>query len=167
MQERRQRLGRPGAALLALGLALALLPCRALPDTPARVQASGETSRQKANTMQIRLTINDKTLTASLDDNPTSRDFAALLPMTLRLEDYAATEKISTLPRKLSTAGAPAGTTPAIGDIAYYAPWGNLAIFHKDFAYSKGLIKLGRIDAGIERLSAPGPVTVTVERSEP
>jgi hypothetical protein len=37
-----------------------------------------------------------------------------------------------------------------VGDIAYYAPWGNLAIFYKDFGYSRGLVKLGRLDSSIE-----------------
>ena len=44
----------------------------------------------------------------------------ALAPITLTLDDYAGTEKISNLPRKLSTAGAPAGSDPSVGDIAYY-----------------------------------------------
>jgi hypothetical protein len=96
-------------------------------------------------------------------DNATSRDFVSLLPISLTLKDYAATEKISDLPRKLSTEGAPAGSDPSVGDIAYYAPWGNLAVFHKDFHYSSGLIKLGKIDSGIEALNVPGPATVTVE----
>ena len=112
--------------------------------------------------MKIRLTVNGKTMTARLDDTPTGRDFLSLLPMTLTLEDYAATEKISYLPRKLSTAGAPAGTDPSVGDITYYAPWGNLAIFYKDFGYASGLIRLGRIDSGIEALSVPGNLKVTI-----
>ena len=49
--------------------------------------------------------------------------------------------------------------------IAYYAPWGNLAIFYKDFRDSRGLIGLGRIDSGIEALSAPGSLEVTIERA--
>jgi hypothetical protein len=49
------------------------------------------------------------------------------------LKNYASTEKISYLARKLSTEGAPAGCDPDVGDITYYAPWGNLAIFYKDF----------------------------------
>lgn len=114
--------------------------------------------------MKIRLTINGKALTATLLDNATSRDFLSLLPMTVTLEDYSATEKITYLPRKLSTAGAPAGSDPSVGDIAYYAPWGNLAIFYKDFGYSRGLIQLGRIDSGVEALRAPGALKVTIER---
>jgi hypothetical protein len=69
---------------------------------------------QDANTMKIRFTMDGKELaTATLKDNATARELVALLPITLMLEDYAGTEKISYLPRKLSTAG----------DISYYAPW--------------------------------------------
>ena len=120
---------------------------------------------QDANTMKIRFTMDGKELaTATLKDNATARDLVALLPITLTLEDYASTEKISYLPRTLSTAGAPAGSDPSAGDIAYYAPWGNLAIFHKDFRYSKGLVLLGRIDSGIEALKASGSLKVKIER---
>jgi hypothetical protein len=52
---------------------------------------------------------------------------------------------------------------PSIGDIAYYAPWGNLAIFHKDFGYSSALVKLGTIDSGLDRFNAPGSLKVTIE----
>ena len=114
--------------------------------------------------MKIRLTFDGKAVEATLLDNATARDFLSLLPMTLTLEDYHSTEKIGHPPRKLSTAGAPAGVDPSVGDIAYYAPWGNLEIFYKDFGYSKGLIGLGRIASGIEALNVPGSVQVTIER---
>jgi hypothetical protein len=70
------------------------------------------------------------------------------------MKDYSGTEKISDLPRKLSTKNAPSGCDPSVGDITYYSPWGNLAIFYKDFGYSKGLVKLGSIDGGIEQLGS-------------
>jgi len=114
--------------------------------------------------MKIRLDVEGATVTATLVDSATARDFASLLPLTLTLTDYAATEKISDLPRKLSTEGAPPGTDPSVGDIAYYAPWGNLALFYRDFGYSNGLIKLGTIDSGIEVLHRPGPLKVRIER---
>ena len=113
--------------------------------------------------MKIRLTIDGKAVEATLLDNATARDFLSLLPITLTFEDYATTEKIAYPPRKLSTVGAPAGSDPSVGDIAYYAPWGNLAIFYKDFGYSKGLVKLGRIDSGIEALGVRGSLKITVE----
>jgi len=108
---------------------------------------------------RIRMVIGDETVPVTLEDNATARDFASLLPLSFTLEDYAATEKVATLPRRLSTAGAPAGTTPEVGDFSYYAPWGNLAIFHKPFRYSAGLIRLGRIDSGVEVLRTEGRMT--------
>jgi len=50
-----------------------------------------------------------------------------------------------------------------LGDIAYYAPWGNLALFYKDFRYWDGLILLGKLDGGVETLSVSGSVRVTIE----
>ena len=114
---------------------------------------SREASHQRTTAMKISIRTQHKVITATLADNSTSRDFVSLLPITLTLKDYAATEKVSDLPRRLSTEGAPAGSDPSIGDIAYYSPWGNLAIFYRNFRYSSGLIKLGKIDTGIEELN--------------
>jgi hypothetical protein len=120
---------------------------------------------QDTNTMKIRFTVDGKELaTATLMDNATARDFLSLLPLTVALKDYAATEKITYLPRKLSTRDAPAGSDPSVGDIAYYSPWGNLAIFYKDAPYAKGLLPLGRIDSSIEVLRAADYPKVTIER---
>ena len=116
--------------------------------------------------MKIRLDIDGASLTATIDDTTAARDFASLLPLTLTLEDYASTEKISDLPRKLSTTGAPAGTAASAGDITYYAPWGNLALFYRSFGYAAGLVRLGRIDAGADALRRPGPLTATIARME-
>jgi hypothetical protein len=113
--------------------------------------------------MKLRITIEDSFVTATLDDTEVARDFASLLPLTVTLEDYNATEKIADLPRKLSTTGAPRGIDPGVGDITYYAPWGNLAMFYRDFGYSPGLAKLGSLDAGVETLRRPGPVSGKIE----
>ncbi|MNU08615.1 hypothetical protein D3C72_2547400 [compost metagenome] len=54
-----------------------------------------------------------------------------------------------------------------MGDLTYYAPWGNLAIFYKDFDYSSGLIHLGVIESGIDRLArVNGDFDVRIERIE-
>jgi hypothetical protein len=58
-----------------------------------------------------------RVMTATLTDSDTSKDFVSLLPLTLTLKDYAAAGKISDLPKRLSTRGAPAGIDPSIGDI--------------------------------------------------
>jgi hypothetical protein len=114
--------------------------------------------------MKIRMNIEGgPAITGTLEDSRAARDFASLLPLRLTLTDYAATEKVSDLPRRLVTEGAPAGIDPEVGDIAYYAPWGNLAVFHKDFRYSEGLVRLGRIDSGLEALRRQGAVKVSID----
>ena len=130
-------------------------------------QAPRSAPDQPASGTKIRMKVGDRVVTATLIDNATSRDLVSMLPLTVTLEDHAATEKIGYLPRKLSTEGAPAGSDPALGDVAYYAPWGNLALYYKDFHHSSGLIILGRIDSGLEALSVPGTVRAAIERLEP
>lgn len=151
---------------------LVVLPLICALQAPAAEKALAPTSaaavnnvavQREAKTVKIRLTINGIPTTASLVDSPATRDFLAMLPLTLKLDDYGKTEKIAYLPRKLSTHDAPAGVTPRAGDIAYYAPWGNLALFYRDFGYSSGLIRLGHFDAGAEALNIDGQLSISIE----
>ena len=121
------------------------------------------TSSQKASVMKISIEIDGRVITGTLDDSAAASDFASLLPLMLSMKDYASTEKISDLPRRLSPQGAPAGLDPSVGDITYYAPWGNLAIFYGDADYARGLIKLGKIDSGIEFLNRSGSFDAKID----
>jgi hypothetical protein len=116
-----------------------------------------------AKMKKIKIIIGQKTATAILYDNASSRDFAAMLPLEMHLEDYNSKEKISNLPKKLSITDAPQGFDPSIDDLTYYAPWGNLALFYKDFSYSPGLVSLGKITSGIELFSKSGTLDVKIE----
>ena len=137
------------------GLASVLAVASGLTHTPAFAQQAS---------MKLHLYLDGATATATLDDSAAARDFAALLPLSLTLENYAVIERIANLPRKLRVTGAPVGTSPKTGDIAYYAPWGNLAIFVGDDAYAPGLVRLGRVDTGLPALQRPGPLQVRIER---
>jgi hypothetical protein len=148
--------------ILATAVGTISLACAGENEAAGPGLAQGRSGKQ-VRTMKIRMDVEDTVITATLADNATSRDFVSLLPLTLTLKDYEVTEKISDLPRKLSTEGAPAGSDPSIGDITYYAPWGNLAVFYKDSGYSKGLIKLGKIDSGVKALNRTGPLKVKIE----
>ncbi|WP_260436370.1 cyclophilin-like fold protein [Burkholderia sp. Bp9143] len=134
-------------------------------DATTGVSSPPTPARHEEHAMQINMDIEGTTITATLENSAAARDFASLLPLTLTLNDYAATEKISDLPRRLSTIGAPAAMTPKVGDVTYYAPWGNLAIFHKGFRYSEGLVKLGTLDTGIEIMLQSGPLKVTISKA--
>jgi hypothetical protein len=150
----------------ALLTVLLLLAWNAPSATEANRQPQLTGGSKEATPMKIRIQIEGRALTATLGDGEAARDFLSLLPLRLTLTDYHSTEKIADLPRKLSTEGAPSGFDPDVGDIAYYAPWGNLAIFYRDFGWSEGLVKLGRLDAGGELPRSRGPLTVTIERAE-
>lgn len=112
------------------------------------------------------------TATISLHASATAQDFARLAPCLLTLADYGRVEKVADLPRKLDTSGAPAGYQPMAGDVCYYAPWGNLAVFLQDFPFAAGLVPLGRIDdspnaplgATLARLRQRGTQRVRMER---
>ena len=102
----------------------------------------------------IQVTVGDQVLHATLDNGPAGRAFAALLPLTVCLRDHAGTEKVSDLSARLPTAGSPPGTAARASDLAYYAPWGNLACFDRPFGYAQGLVTLGRLDSGVDQLAA-------------
>ncbi len=153
---------------LALLVVLGLTACSpatnaAPPGTPDAPPRSQESSR-----MKIRIDVDGQPVTASLDDNAASRDFAAQLPLSLTLTNYARIERIDYLPRKLVLEGATTGVPVKAGDLAYYAPWGNLAIFVEDGDgdYARGLVRLGKVESGLTALQRPGPLKVRIERVE-
>lgn len=140
-------------------------PAGAPPSSSGRQAATREASAasSEGNTaVTIRLTIDGHQVEATLNDSATARDLATLLPLTLGVEDFHQSEKIADPPRKLDTSGAPDAATPKAGDLAYYAPWGNLALFYRDGQHSPGLVILGRLDhsTGIERLATAGRITI-------
>lgn len=111
--------------------------------------------------MKIRITADGRELIARLYDSAAARDFAAMLPLTLTLADYNRIEKVADLPARIATADAPDGVTPVAGELTYYAPWGNLAIFYRDFGHSRGLVRLGRIETGAAQIATlQGAVTI-------
>ena len=139
-------------------------------DNNANVNESknsqGEGEEVSMKNARIKLTVNGNEVFVRLDNNVASRDFLEMLPLTLTFEDYNNTEKIATLPNELSTEGLPSGYTPEVGDFSYYAPWGNISVFYKDFRYSNSLYKLGTIESGTEILgNINGDFEVTIERA--
>lgn len=121
---------------------------------------SGVAMNENGFYAKVRIISKGREAIVALHDNPVSRDFASLLPLEATFEDYAGTEKITYLPRKLQTSGGVSGSQVE-GDFTYYAPWGNLAIFYKGYGKAAGLHILGKIESGKEWL-AERPATFTV-----
>lgn len=113
--------------------------------------------------MRIRLTFNGLVLTAMLYENPSARDLASLLPLELKIEDFGGNEKIVRLPRKLTEDGSGPFTNERPGDLCYFKPWGNLALFYADYRWD-GLIRLGRFDNSFDALLVRGAYPVGIER---
>jgi hypothetical protein len=151
--------------LLSRRAALGALLASALTTRPALGQtAQDATPNQDEMTVQIRIEFNGASMTATLYDNSSARDFASMLPLDLTIDDYSNNEKISYLPRKLTEEGSGPFGNEQPGDLAYYAPWGNLAFFYASYRYSSGLIRLGRIDGDIAPLLTRGKFALRIER---
>ena len=123
-------------------------------------ESPGETS------MKVKISVGNRIITATMEDNAAGRDFLSRLPLEVTLNDYNnTTEKIFYPDPVLTTEGVTRGCAPTPGNITIYAPWGNVAIFCKSRSHSDDLIKIGRIDGdGIEALNIGGDIAVKFER---
>lgn len=154
-------------ALLVVALSLVCNPSYgAAPGgdkaAPAAAPASGPRNAI-TRTYRVRIQLAGRSLTATLVDNPTTRDLVSLLPLDLPGRDFMHFEKIAYLPRKLTTHEAPPSYTPVAGDFGYFDPWGNLALFHDDWRPSSGLVYLGRFDGPVDALRIKGEMPIRVE----
>jgi hypothetical protein len=148
----------PATVLLAAVACSAETPPPPAPQAPSTTLAPTTGSTTAVN---IHLTADGRVVNATLNDSAAARDFASLLPLTLNLSDFHETERISDLPRRLSTDGAPESAEPKAGDLAFYAPWGNLVIYYRDAPRADGVVVLGRLaDGGAEVLATTGRVTI-------
>lgn len=145
-------------AALAAVIASALMTQLAFGPTP-----QGAAANQVETSMKIRIEFKGASMTATLYDNPSARDFASMLPLDLTIDDYSNNEKIAYLPRKLTEQGSGSFDNERPGDLAYYAPWGNLAFFYGGYRYSSGLIRLGRIDSDFAPLLTRGKFDLRIE----
>lgn len=114
-----------------------------------------QTQTDKAsNEEQIKISTDKGNIIVQLEDNSVTKDLLGRLPLMLQFENYNDTEKIAYLDTQLDISDAPDKCTPKSGDLAYYAPWGNLAFFYQDFRESPELVPLGKIIEGKEYLDS-------------
>ncbi len=123
-------------------------------------------SSNENETLKINITVDGKTVTATLIDNSASRDLVSRLPLEINLDDFNnTTEKIFYPKPSLNLNEKKNGIAPVSGDITIYEPWQNVAIFCKRFSYSDDLIKIGHIYGdGIELFKKKGKVKVTISK---
>lgn len=119
-------------------------------------------------TMKLRLIIDGEETRATLIDSETTQDFVSLLPLTLTADDLFEREKYAHLPRELSEGGERSHTYE-VGDIAYWPPGPDVAIFyrHDDQGIpDPGIIVMGQIDSGVEAFEVSGSVRVMFDLAD-
>jgi hypothetical protein len=79
----------------------------------------------------------------SLENNPSARAFAQMLPLTLDMPDLNGNEKHARLPRSLPTHALRPGTIRA-GDLMLYGS-DTLVLFYQSFPSSYSYTRIGRV----------------------
>lgn len=107
-------------------------------------------SKENSVIAHIKLSFNKKEIIIELFDNPINQELLSRLPLNLDFSDFSKEEKIAYLSQALNTKFK---IKEKIGDFAYYAPWGNLALFYNGKVKgSNSLFILGNIQSGKENL---------------
>jgi hypothetical protein len=114
---------------------------------------------------RIRIRMGDKVVTATLNQTQAARDFAAILPLTIEMDDHLRREKTGIIPKRLSER-TPGSKTYDKGDLGYWRPRNTFVIFYRDDGLDipgPGIVVLGKLDSGAEVFDIPGSVDVRVE----
>jgi hypothetical protein len=156
--------------LLSLLFVIVLNHAPSVAGSNARASEPPEAAAEShiANAMKIKLKIAGKEITATLIDSETTRDFVSLLPLMMTMNDLFGREKFGHLPRTISEGGKRTRTYE-VGDVIYWSPGPDVAIFYRHDGQSipsPGVIVIGKIDSGVEEMNVPGSVKVTIERVE-
>ena len=113
----------------------------------------------------ITISVNGRTFTATLEDNPTNRAFAKKLPLEMDMQELNGNEKYFYLNESLPSNAERVGKISA-GDLMLFGD-NCVVIFYKDFSTSYTYTRLGKINsADLAETLGDGNVHVTFKRSD-
>jgi hypothetical protein len=121
--------------------------------------ASAPASTERDGVIRITMRVGDDIAGATLADTPAARDFAAMLPVTIVMQDRYGQAKAGQLPGNLAAEDTARVSDYAVGDLGYWSPSGDLAIFYADDGQTlppPGLVRLGTVDTGLVAIAAAG-----------
>lgn len=115
--------------------------------------------------IKVKITVGDQELTATLENNATSRAFAEMLPLTLPMMDLYSREMCYRFDEELPT-DTLRSDGYAVGDLAYWPPGHSFVILYEQNGEQFSRQHLGHIESGVEIFDGIGDVDVTFELSE-
>ncbi len=123
-----------------------------------------EESTMEEFTEKINITINDKTYTASLDDNETSRELLKKLPLSMTMTELNGNEFYYYMDSSLPSDPKKVGDI-TIGDIMLYGD-DCLVIFYDSFKTNYSYTRLGKIDNidGLKDLKGKKDIKVNISK---
>lgn len=113
--------------------------------------------------MKISVTSKGNTTVFELNNSDASKELYEQLPLEIAVENFGNNEKIFYPPEKLSTNKTPMANAKN-GTLAYYAPWGDVVMFYKDFGSTNDLYELGKVISGTEHISSMSGI-IKIERN--
>lgn len=110
--------------------------------------------------IKINLTINNKTFSATLENNVTTRELISMFPMTLNMSELNSNEKYNYLDTDLTPNSSRQSRINA-GDIKLYGS-NCLVVFYESFNTSYSYTNLGTVDDVDSFVSELGNGSVTI-----
>lgn len=120
------------------------------PDTK---QDTGPKGSDEVGKMRMQVSDGTHTVVFRLNDSPSAVSLYNQLPFDATVENYGSNEKIFSPPAALDKTDGIEGGGKA-GGIAYFSPWGNIAMYYGNFSSYPGLYLLGEATSGAEQISA-------------
>lgn len=126
----------------------------------ATISGGSENMNNHQEEIKINLIVNNKTFSATLENNQTVRELISNFPMTLNMSDLHSNEKYNNLSNSLTTNSSTPSRINA-GDIKLF---GNncLVVFYKSFSNSYSYTDLGKVDNVNDFVDELGRGNVTI-----
>ena len=123
---------------------------------------NGNGDKGNSSTYSVKITFGKHELTATFEDNATTRAFKEKLPLTLSMLDLYSREMCYRFPDAL-----PANEAKTrgyeVGEIIYYPPRHSFVIMYKQNGERFNMQSMGRINSNVEKFSNIGDIDVRFE----
>jgi hypothetical protein len=159
--QRRSNVCRPMRALATVTFLLAISALTS--RVPAAESLPSKSTA--ADDARIIIVVGNQTLPATLANNSAAHDFASQLPLDLSMDDLFEREKFARIPKPVDQ-GADRTWRFRVGDIAYWSPKQDIAIYYREdggIIPPPGLIPIGRLDGSADAFAVRGPIRVHIE----